>query len=201
MHPEALRGNLEKTLAAMKRQTGKVPGGPTGLCHPVVIGALTGRELLFVERSVREQEQLERHTGFEYYELHERWGRTPLRTIPDALTQTEIEQDAIMVMGKLKAFNEYHIAAIVPDNANPPYHIIDSLLPGATEQYETVEEVLVYLDNQFHKRKMTAGVVPTAEEKRKRRKDGYRMERVRIGEGVTIYAPKKQEPERMRYYL
>lgn len=31
----------------MKAQTGKEPGGPTGLCHKLVLAALTGHDIDF----------------------------------------------------------------------------------------------------------------------------------------------------------
>src|SRR5258708_10474680 len=161
MGPERLYQNLARTLTDMKTQTGLEPGKPTGLCHPVVIGALTGREIRFVTLdNLDKQKDLEGSLGLIRYPVFLAEKRPLAEVVPHVLRQEKFSLDAILVTGTVRGHDVDHVIAVIPENNNPPYHVVDSLLPDARRVFETPEEVATFIDGRFETGKVELFIIP-----------------------------------------
>ena len=152
MKPEDLRRNIAGTLYEMKRQTGKEPGGPSGLCHKVVVGALTGNgeKLVFQQAPDRmSQKREEIVMGLNSYPISIQ-GVTPQEALPAVLTQEEVPLDAVIVTGISREFHRGHEIAVVPNDGKGPYAIVDSLLSGALLEGQEVDDVSHFMDRFSH---------------------------------------------------
>lgn len=190
MGPEKLERNLSRTLIDMKIQTDLEPGGPTGLCHPVVMGALTGEPIRFIRLgSSYEQKNLERSLGLKRYPVFSTRQHSRSEIIPRILEQDEVSVDAIIITGTVRRKYVDHVIAVVPENGTPPYHVIDSLLPDATCIFETPEEVVSFIDERFEPGKIKLFVIPDEQEKEKRSGTISGVDAVRITDDIFIEAP------------
>jgi len=175
----------------MYEQTGKVPGGPTGFCHKVVVGALTGYPLDFQKSDTVGAQQLEESfAGLQRYPVVAS-GKLPKEVIPNLLEQSKLTVKAVLIYGKVKSYPESHIVAVAPEDGQPPYHVIDSLLPNATTACRTPEETLDIVTKTFDPHGIRFAVIPEDSEIETRQIGSLTKDLIVIKNGVIVEAPPK----------
>lgn len=194
MKHELLRVNLHYTLEQMKWQTGKIPGKPTGLCHRVMLGALTGVEQDFTKPARNGYVQLdeERDAGLYRYPIAV-YEMSYQDIAPAVLEESEpsgLAIDALVISGKAHNYDAKHVVAVVPTEGKPPYYIIDSLELGALKVARNTAEVQQHLEQRLDEHHpLSLSVVPNEYERERRTGQPLELQIVRIKDQIEIYAP------------
>lgn len=167
MTPDVLRANVERTVAAMKAQTGYGPGEPTNMCHSLIVGSLTGEDVIFsATRTGPEQVALERAHGLFLHPIYEKPPKTKMywQAIMPSLLKLELVGapiEAVVVFDSSQLDRRTHVVAVVPDGGNAPYRIVDSLLPRAWATLDTTHDAADYMRARFTGEKTRIFVAPT----------------------------------------
>lgn len=187
-----LTKNLENTLTVMKTVTGKIPGTPTGLCHAVVLGALTGNKVLYITHTTpMQQMEAEKSAGLIRLPVERRQGISTFQLVLDLLTQQKLSLDAVVAVGTVtKQSDTPHIIAVVPDCAKAPYGIVDSLAPGALTVCKSLTKVRVYLRRRFPRNNLSLYLVPTLHELKQRTRTQHEL--LYFTDYLRVLVPKKK---------
>lgn len=196
MEKDRLFSNRDRAARDMKAQTGKEPGGPTGMCGLFVAGALTGSEMRYVAnlRPVAQEDELF-SAGLLRHEVD--------HTIPDRLAVLSstlrpvpgFAVDAAIIQGEMK--DGYgHMMAVVPTETSTDegqtekeFHVVNSLAKNGIVSFTTSEDAVGYIDSQFKKDTIRISVKPTEEEiQRRMQPEDHElvMERIIFDEGVYV---------------
>ena len=150
MRFETLTGNIAKTVLQMQEQTGKQPGGPTGLCQKFVVGALTGADIDFTSRPETLYEQIkdEARAGLV---RHTRELNMQISILPIRLRQNMGASEALLISSEVYSRSRLvrHLIAIVPTVVHP-YCVVDSLLTTGISFHQEPSEVEVFVQERFY---------------------------------------------------
>lgn len=195
-----LDSKLFTTQQEMHEQTGLLPGGPTGLCHPFIVAFFAshpGHRNDFVIRDARGQERYEIRAGIRRYPV-ETTRESVLVALTSLLTQPNIGIEAVIASGKLRKVAYSHITATVPiaGGGEAQFGIIDSLSANGVTWLPDVESVRGYYKKLMLPETMSLSSVLTNAEIDKRITDVPYRFRFPIEGGSMMLPPSLQyKPE------
>lgn len=159
MHIDKLRANVSTTLARMEAETGKSAGGPTGLCHAVVVGSLRPEaQLDFAthdQMDSEEQVRLEQTSGLFRARLSALGGDflrgTTREFLGDIVTRCTVQYDAVMIAGYTQSHGlvgGHGLAVVKVEGGDTDLAIVDSLAPGALVECD-LDAAAEHIDQRF----------------------------------------------------
>ena len=99
--------------------------------------------------------------------------------------------DAILITGVFKGEKVLHASAIVPEDGKPPFHIVDSLLPGATTVFNRISDVVDFVERSYESGTCKYFAVPDAREREERKGPDMEDVNIRLSDGVFIKARRR----------
>lgn len=199
MKRELLGINLNYTLDQMRWQTGKTPGRPTGLCHRIVLGALTGADQDFRSPSANAIEQMDEEIAVGLHRYPVQVDRMRFdEVIPTILTESKesgLGIDALVITGRVHNTLRGHAIAAVPVEDIQPFWVVDSLEPDALAKLNTSTDVNNHVKKRFDTDAgLSYSVVPDEQEKEKRLGKNLALDLITFRNQITIYAPIRTSP-------
>lgn len=182
-----VESNVSSGVKKMTEQTGKTPGGSTGLCHLVVTTALTGADVNFtVDVTRANQLRLESESGLTNYPITVEPGMLVSDAVETVLQQDKVPIEAFLLTGKIHGKDASHIIAIV-QNKEGEYAVVDSLVSNAIVKLSDTEAVAAYINERFDTttRKLDYSVVLTKGEQ-SRRTSSRGNQPIQVGRGIFI---------------
>lgn len=199
MDKERLFQNRAEAAAALKRQTGKEVGEPTGMCAIFMGHALTGTEPRYLDYGSQAavEDELFR-IGLMRHGVLQR-GADRLAVVPGILDSPYFGVDAVVVNGNVQGDELVgHMVAVVPtteivgEEEKKEYHVVDSLAKDGLATYSDHGGVMSHLIEVFKPESVSVGVTPTEQEIEHRMQPEDTipvMEMVEVGPGAFIETP------------